>query len=212
MARTVRTKVYKFNELSEQAKQKAIDFYRNANYGSGHNQHYFDEVTDSVKAVIELFNLKIGREYTDIRTSHIDDNILELKGIRLYKYLINNYYNQLFTPTYIKILDRPVKWKQFICKVIKGQSGEYTQIYSKQKRDNSCVLTGICYDMDILDPIYSFLKYPDKNVTFADLMSDIESAISKTYDNTEEWINSDEFIKDEIEANEYEFTQDGKQF
>lgn len=30
------------------------------------------------KEVIELFNLKTGNEYSDIRTSHIDDNILQL--------------------------------------------------------------------------------------------------------------------------------------
>lgn len=30
--RTIRTKVYKFNELSEDAKQKAIQWYRNGNY------------------------------------------------------------------------------------------------------------------------------------------------------------------------------------
>lgn len=211
MARTIRTKVYKFNELSQDAQQKAINYWRNENNDCEY-QTYFDEITDSVKAVVELFNLKTGKVYRDIRTSHIDDNILELKGVRLYKYIVNNYYNDLFKPKYIKTLDRPVKWKQFLCKIHKGRNGEFTQIYSKLRKENCCVLTGICYDDDILAPVYEFLKRPDKNTTFADLISDIESAINKTYTDTEDYINSDEYIKETIEANEYEFLKDGKRF
>lgn len=208
--RTVRTKVYKFNELSKQAKENAIGNYRNRGYDY---QHYYDEITESVKALCNLFNLKTGRQWSDLRLSHIDDNIIELKGVRLYKYLVNNYYNDLFTPKYIKAIDRELKCKQFVCEVRKDYKGEkYTQLFSKQFRTNSCVLTGVCYDDDILHPIYDFLKKPDKDTTFESLFNDVAHAISKCYDNTEEWVNSDEFIKDEIEANELEFTKDGKLF
>ncbi len=130
--RTIRTKVYQFSELSEQAKETAINWYRN---GSDDNQIYFGEIIDTVKKVAELFDLKFGREYTDIRTGHIDDNILELSGVRLYKYLINNYYNSLYTPKYIKMIDRELKCRQFICKIGTGRDGnKYTQIYSKNSR------------------------------------------------------------------------------
>lgn len=207
--RTIRTKVYQFNELSNEAKQIAIQWYRNGNYDG---QLYADEIIDSVKAMAEVFNLKFGREYTDIRTVHIDDNILELQGVRLYKYIVNNYWRHLFRPSYIKSIDRPVYWKQFICKVKKGQNGEYTNLYSKIRKDNSCVLTGVCYDMDILQPVYDFLQKPDKSTTFADLISDIESAIRITFEINEDWINSDEYITDQIEANEYEFKADGTRF
>jgi hypothetical protein len=210
MARTIRTKVYKFNELSEEAKQKAIDSFRNNDIDYS---HYSEEITDSAKAVVELFGLKFGRRYTDIICSHIDDDILNLSGIRLYKYLMNHYYDDLFTPKYIKSVDREIRGKQFVFKVHKDYKGEpYTQIYSKINRVNDgCPLTGVCYDNDILQPVYNFLKKPD-NRTFEELIREIESAISKAYDNAEEWVNSDEFIKEEIEANEYEFTKDGKQF
>ncbi len=208
--RTIRTKVYKFNELSKQAKENAIEQHRNNGYD---NQHYFDEITDSVKAMVELFGIETGRQWSDLKLGNIDDSIMELKGVRLYKYLVNNYYNELFTPKYLKCLDRELKCKQFICKLNTSHKGEkYTMLYSKQYKDNSCVLTGICYDNDILQPIYDFLKKPDKDTTFESLFNDVESAISKCYDNTEEWVNSDEFIKDEIEANELEFTKEGKRF
>lgn len=205
--RTIRIKLYKFNELSEKAKNTAIENWRSNNdYDPS-----FDDIKESVKAVIELFNLKTGRTLDDIRTSHIDDFILELRGVRLYKYLINNYYNDLFEPKYIKSINGIKTGKQFIFKVHKDHKGEpYTQIYSKNLVSDCCTLTGICYDNDILQPVYDFLKKPESNTTFEDLMKDIENAITKCYRTTEEWINSDEYITETIEANEYEFTQDGK--
>lgn len=215
MSRTIRTKVYQFSELSEQAKQKSINQYRNSEQ---YNQHYYDEIIDSVKAVCELFNLKTGREWTDIRTSHIDDNILELKGVRLYKYIVNNYWSNLYKRKFLGSIgdNRVIKHRMSKTNFYDMSKGARVSssnfIYSNVRFDNSCTLTGVCYDNDILQPIYDFLKRPDLSTTFEDLMQEIESAISKTFDNTEEWLNSDEFIKDEIEANEYEFKADGTRF
>lgn len=207
--RTIRTKVYNFNELSEPAKQKAINWYRSANDDS----YYYDEIISSAKAIVDLFGLKTGRSCTDIRTGHMDDNILELSGLRLYKYIVNNYYNTLFTPKYIKTIDRELKCKQFICKVHAGVKGKFTQLFSKLTRVNDgCPLTGVCYDYDILQPVYEFLQNPKKETTFKDLIDSIESAISQTFRDAEEWVNSDEYITEQIEANEYEFTQEGNRF
>jgi hypothetical protein len=207
--KTVTVNIYKFSELSEDAKQKAIDNYRS----QGVDQFYYDEIIDSIKKLSDIFNLKFGRKYTDIRTGHIEDNILQLSGVRLYKYLINNYYVDLFRPKYIKCIDREIRCKQFICEVNKYKNGTIsTFLYSKMKYDNSCVLTGVCYDDDILKPIYDFLNKPEKSVTFEDLIQDVECAIQKTFNDTEEWVNSEEYITEIIEANEYEFTEDGNRY
>ena len=66
--------------------------------------------------------------------------------------------------------------------------------------------------MDILQPVYEFLSRPDQSTTFEDLISNIESAIQKTFDNNEDYVNSDEYIIESIEANEYDFTKDGNRF
>jgi len=203
--RTIRTKVYQFNELSNEAKEKAIQWYRN---GNDDDSFYADEIIDSVKEVAELFDLKFGWEYTDIRTGHIDDNILQLQGVRLYKYIVNNYYNTLFERKTYFFCRMPDGSKKFNCV---GQNvGKYTS--KCQWVIASCPLTGMCYDMDILQPVYNFLKKPDTSTTFEDLISGIESAIQKTFDSNEEWINSDEYITETIEANEYEFTKEGNRF
>jgi len=206
--KTIEIKIYSFNELTEEAKQTALSEYRE----NTHDDFYSQEVTESVKKVLELFNLKTGNYYSDIRTGHIDDNILNLSGVRLCKYLVNNYFADLFKPEYIKTIDGRKKWgKLYICKYFTGKSGEHTQIYSKWKKyNNSCTLTGACYDNDILNPIYDFLNKPEKTTTFEDLLQDIGNAISKTYKDVEEWVNSEEFIIDMIENNDYQFTEYGK--
>lgn len=207
--KTIEIKLYKFEELSEAAQQKAIeDFNSNSNF----EYFAYDEINNSVNAVIDLFGLKTGNSYTDIRYGHINDDILNLSGARLYKYLVNNYYSDLFKPKYIKTIDRHVFWPQFICKRLNGTvTPEYTQIYSKNFRVNSCSLTGVCYDNDVLQPVYDFLKKPT-NDTFADLIEDIENAIKKLYSDTEDYYNSAEYIKETIEANDYDFTEDGQMY
>lgn len=213
--RTIRTKVYQFGELSKDAQQKAISQFRNM---GNDNQFYFDEIIESVKAVCELFNLKTGRQWSDIRTSHIDDDILQLSGIRLYKYIVNNYWNSLYKRKFFGSIgdNRVIKHRMSKTNFYDMGKGARVNssnfIYSNVQFDNSCTLTGVCYDNDILQPVYDFLKRPDPSTTFEHLIQEIESAISKTFDNTEEWLNSDEFIQNEIESNEYEFKADGTIF
>lgn len=205
--KTIEIKIYSFDELTETAQQNAINHFR---YHLD-NSFEYDNIISSVKKLIDIFDLKTGNEYTDLRYSHIEDNILELSGVRLYKYILNNYGSFLFQPKYLKCIDNAVNYKQFICKQHKDHKGEiYTQLYSKYKKTDSCVLTGVCYDDDILKPVYKFLKNPCKLTTFEDLIQDIENAISKTFQDVEDWLNSDEYIIDTIEANDYDFNENGK--
>ncbi len=204
--KTIEIKLYQFSELSDEAKETAMRNFDNSN-----DAYYdYEEINGSIKAMAELFGLKFGREYSDLRTGHIADNILNLSGARLYTYLINNYYSDLFKPKYIKIIDRHVFWKPFICKRANGKvTPEYTQIFSKSFVDNDCVLTGVCFDNDVLQPVYDFIKRPT-NDTFEELINDISNAISALYRRTEDYYNSREYIIETFEANDqWEFTEDG---
>lgn len=206
--KTIKLTLFTFDELSETAKQKAIDNYRNKCYDYS---FYYYEIINSAKAAAELFDFKFGREYTTIKNGHIDDCILNLSGVRLATYILNNYGYGLFKPSYIKTIHRAVNWPQFICKQYTTRDGQkYTQIFSHIRKNNDCTLTGMYCDVDILHPVYDFLKKPNKHTTFLDLIEDIENAIQKCFDNTEEWVNSDEFIADEMRANDFEFTENGE--
>lgn len=214
--RTITTNVYQFDELSEMAKQSAIEKYRNTDYDYS---FYYDELKDSIKAMCEVFNIKTGnRSWSDLNFGNIDDNILQLAGVRLYKYIMNNYYSDLFKPKYlkhgelsaIKKPSLPMKKQSLITSDCSNKRLYSISYYSNINKDNSCVLTGVCYDMDILDPVYNFLRNTDKGTNFKDLFNSIEHAISKAFECIDEWVNSDEFIIEEIQANNYEFTENGQ--
>ena len=206
---TVLIEIFKFNELSEAAQQVAIDNYRN----SGKHCGDVGEVIDSAKAAIELFNLETGNRYSDVSTCHIDDDILELKGIRAYKYLLNNYGNELFKRAYIKHYDSHKFIPQFYCERKTYKNGnKSTFVYSRYKKTDSCVLTGVCYDDDILRPIYEFLAKPCHHTTIQDIFEELGEAIAKTFQDFEEWVNSDEYISEFFEGNDYDFTIDGNRY
>lgn len=205
--KTIEVKIYSFDELTETAQQNAINHFREIQDFS----FEFEEIISSIKKLMDVFDLRGGDTYANLKYWHIDDVILQLSGVRLYKYILNNYGFALFKPKYLKCIDKAVNYRQFICKQHKDHKGEiYTLLYSKYKKSDSCVLTGVCYDDDILKPVYDFLKNPCKYTTFEDLIQDIENAISKTFQDAEEWLNSEEYIIDMIKANNYEFTENGK--
>jgi hypothetical protein len=215
--------VYSFDELNEKAKQKAIDNYRNTN--SDDSQFIYDEANESVIKFHEIFGTNEGsHSWLDCRFDSIDNNILELKGLRLRTYIINNFYNDIYKGKYYKswttknkVIHRKVK---SICKSKKtgwhdeSQHGEYWNTYYGLKLDNCCVLTGICYDNFLLQPIYDFIDWKSKPdyhsyTDFESLMTDCLASLKDALESEVESRNEDEYIKEEIEANEYEFYEDG---
>lgn len=206
---TIEIQVFSFNELSNEAKERAINDYRS----NGRDySFYYDEIIESIKALSRVLPFKSdGRKWSDIKIDPPSEYTQELQGIRLYKFIVNNYYDDLFKSKYIKSIDRFVNYKPFICRNrLDYKKNPYTMIYSRLNRTNDEVLTGVCYDDDILKPIYDFLKKPDKNTTLDDLANDIGDAISKVFDDVEKWTNSDEFIREEIDANNYQFLENGE--
>ena len=79
---------------------------------------------------------------------------------------------------------------------------DYDGLISIVKDGKSCPLTGVCYDHDILDHIN--VEKVSESLDYA-LNKYIES-IHNEY----EWTLSDEYIADMCQANEYEFTANGK--
>ena len=222
--KTIEIKIYQFEELNKEAQETAINNYRN----EGIDCYYiYDEAHNTVKKFNEIFGTKEGhRSWLDIRTENIDNNILELKGLRLRTYIINNFWNDIFSGKYIRSWyfkegETPKK----LCKLIRTSQYKYRdgketktgvkQIYrSKINFTNDCELTGACYDYSILKPIYNFLAWNDpKNdstTTFQDLMEECIYSLKKDLESEEEYINSDEAITETFEANNWYFEENGK--
>ena len=161
------------------------------------------ENENSLKGFENIFPIKSTnweygyQNFINYKLDTIDyDEVWEFTGIRLLKWLVNNYWNDLFKPKYIGNLESK-----------KG----FHPVYSKCTFDNSCVLTGYCLDNDILDPIYNFIKKPDES-TLEDLLYDCLQSWVFACRNDYEYQQSDEYITEEILANEYEFTADGEMY
>lgn len=219
--RILETKVYTFEELSESAKQKAISEY----LYNGFEYHWMEENIETLNKFADLFDIKISVQSLDSNCCDVryrlsqNNDILELKGIRLLKYLMNNFYNDLFKPEFrsmgkLRLTDKPIKHKRVKSSLITANctnKGKYSNsYYSAISKSNSCVLTGYCLDDTILQPIYNFLKEPCKNTSFEDLTHECISSFETSVKQDCEYQESEEAIIDTILANNYEFTEEGK--
>lgn len=182
--------ILEFNELTEVAKERAINQARDKNLFDC--SFYYDEAHESVKEFHKVFGTKQGIDsFLDVRTGHIDDNILELSGVRLRTYIINNYYHKLYNR------------KEYT----KGDKTRKSRIFFVS---DGCPLTGVCYDCDLLEDFYNIIeKYDHKGTTLKDMFENAFHKLTKTLKSEEEYYYSDEGISEELENNNYEFTTQG---
>ena len=216
--KTIEIKLYKFEELSEEAKQTAISEYR----GKGiDTQYMYDEAYESVKAFNELFGLREGnRSWLDFDTTNIDVPVYEMEGLRLRTWLMNNVWSEIFTPKWIASIETAsstamVKHNRVKPKLL-SNGVVYNPYYSGYQLECSCPFTGLCYDMDLLDPVLNFIAYKSpecfNRMDFDDLLTECFSTLKNTLESEVEYANSDEAIEEAIEANDYDFTEYGKTY
>lgn len=207
--RTEEIKIYQFSELSDEAKQKAIEWMRDSNMEFGH--WFIDEAFKTIEKGVEAFDFRLSKYSIDWEnanmssttiTTGLDDAIAEeISGVRLYKYLVNNFSG--------------IFWER-------KHWGEYTKnentgkwrykYYSKiQNIEHSCPFTGVCYDDDFLEPFREFLKKPN-GLTLKELVEEGIEKVLRSVESEIEYRNTDEALIEDIEANEYEFTEKGKRY
>jgi|SRR5580692_696744 hypothetical protein len=198
MSRTIRIKLYKFNELSEAAKEKAIEAYRNKR--SDYGYAWDAENLHTLKAFIDLFPIEQNRRgdgITFVKNRQIAEDIAELSGPRLMAYLWNNYRTHLFGG------------KQYHKRV--GENTFKTWESKCVLSPYCCTLTGYCMDEDILRPIYDYLKKPTDQ-DFEELLHACYHAWERAVEADHEYQDSDECISEELANMEDEFTRDGKRY
>ena len=211
--KTIEIKLYKFEELSEEAKDKARKNYRN-NFSS---YHWSSENEDTLKAFEKIFPIKV-RDYSvdsfyyNVRIDFTEnDNIEELSGVRLLSHLWNNYKSDLYNGAYkiVKTSDKKVIHKRVTSKYFERTNRWHNAYHSAITLDNCCPMTGYCMDDEILAPIFEFMNCPD-NTTFGELMQKCVDAWGYGCVKDYEYQESDEFIDGEIEYNDYDFTENGE--
>ena len=218
MPRTQEIQVFTFEELSDSAKEHALYKYHYDSF------QWSDEApVETLKAFADVFPIKIKDWSYDSQSAnaswmfrdYLSGDIENLTGIRLAKYIWNNYRKELFKPKFIGSL----KTNEYVQhKRIKSPREPYANgnrfnpYYSGCQIDTSCVLTGCCFDEDILEPVYSFLKKPDATTDFNDLIQDCISNWEVSVRKQAEWESSMEYFAEICEINEYEFTESGERF
>ena len=195
---TISINVYSFDELNEGAKERVLEEFRNSQF---YADWIFQEATNTFKKFADLFGLKNWEidylePYRNTYRFCIEDHILEMEGQRLATYLWNNYKDDLFKGKYYS-------------KTISHDPFKYVKRHSKITLDNSCVLTGVCYDDDLLTPIYEFLDKP-KDIDFRTLLNDCVYALCHSVSSECKYQYSEEAIAEHCEANELQFTESGE--
>lgn len=212
--RTVRTKIYRFNELSQKAKDRAIEKYLQ-------DEDFYwitEEATETFKKFADIFNVNWRQidymePYRNEYRVNVPDNAEELTGQRLATYIWNNYRSDIFKGKYYGKLVNTHKDGTPIEASKEHPAGlRHVLRYSRCQMSNDCVLTGVCYDMDILDPIYKFLEKPTEGTTFEELINDCISSLCKSVSSEIEANMEEPAISEHFEANDYEFTEDGRRF
>jgi hypothetical protein len=199
--RDLTIKVYKFSELSEEIQ---LNIWQKSSFS---DDFWVYEFRASLRAFADLFSLTAcGRTIFDYQTNFFT-NIDDISGLRLYKYLVNNYWNDLFKPKFIKSIPRKIYGRQFKLEHKNYSGKDVTFIYSKINRDSDCPLTGVCYDYNVLSPIYAFLKKPYE-ITFKDLINECLESARIDFEKEDQYYSSFEYFKENQEINGYEYIQD----
>jgi hypothetical protein len=190
--RILETKLFSFSELNSEAKQTAIEQYRESVlYKDGY--YCGNEVIQSINFGLDHFNFNLKKycidwdniNCSDTRIEYLgDDNVIELSYVRLWKYLQNS---GLLT---------------YFCRYDKKK---------KQLLSGNCPFTGVCFDEDFLDPVREFIKNP-KDITFEELIQDCVHSCLLAGCNDWEYILSDESITEYLHDNDFEFTESGEFF
>ena len=188
---------YSFAELSEESKATAIDQCREVEIENYDNS----EITDTWKAMEKLFNVRAEADLygrVSVNFNNWRDEARELTGARAMAYAWNNFGGSILKGKYYSTSG---KW-------IDGKY-TYKSLHSKCQLEYSCPLTGMCYDHDGLDPMYNLMHGKEWNATLESVIRDCFESLEKASIAEFEYRTSNEGVRETIEANDWEFTEDG---
>lgn len=191
--RTIEVKLFSYDELSEKAKENALEKYR-----ATEEYFWFDDGLKSIKWGLALFDFKLSKRYNidllgvsniKLISHHIEDAVEELYGLRLQKYIYNTYYDRIY------------ELRDFL----KGDKVRRSRIMV----DRRYSYTGYCADVIFLDELYEFMAKPD-NRTFKELMMDCCEAVINDMQKDYAYQLSEEYFRERCFGNNCEFYEDGE--
>ncbi|SNX54215.1 hypothetical protein [Thermoanaerobacterium sp. RBIITD] len=190
--RTVTVNIYKIDELSRKAQRRAYEHWlEKAEYP------WHDDNVKTLRKFEEIFPVKIhefeyGGSYNYIRFLFTERrDIKNLSGIRLLKYLYNNYFDYISSK-----------------KIFYGKSKKRK---SKIIYSFDYALTGYYTDEAILGPIYKFLIKPENITFYALLKRCLDAWLDACEKDYESYFSFESFL-DDATLNRYEYLENGDEF
>lgn len=192
---TIKTDVYKFDELSDEAKERFIDEQRESEA-----EITLDEVVDCMKDAMEKMGISIKDYSIDVNGSgyiDLDDDNDELEGIRAYKYIVNNFF------------DGANKKKVVYKDLGKRCTSRISHLERKDWMDN-CPFSGWCYDFAVKDAWDNWCNELREGLepSVRDFLDELGDAylnlVASEYDGFDE-----ECAREIAESNDFEFLEDG---
>lgn len=192
-------KVYTFDELSDEAKEKFIEAERDSEMES-----IADEFVECMKEAMYRLNIDIDDYQLDYTGSgyinlHVDDDAEELEGVRAYTWIVNN--------LFADVRKNKLYWIES-----NFDKQRYSNIESKDWMEN-CPFSGMCYDYTVKfawDYWCAELK-SGLEPSIRDFLDELETQYLKELSDGYDGFGEDE-ARDVAEANNYEFLEDGTIF
>lgn len=202
--REVITEVYNFEELSDEAREKAIDTHRYDFVDA-----WSDENWESVKAIANACDMDIISDsynatgFANFELQDAIDNyndVIVLSGSRAIAYIYNNW------------IKPNIKGKYYVTKG-KWIDGVFTCIhtYSKCTFEFSCPFTGYYTDDCLVNAYKKFCECVRINPLFniGDFVDVLSECVSECLQADYDYSISDENIAELLTANGYEFLENG---
>lgn len=102
-------------------------------------------------------------------------------------------------------------WKATFPKLDEDNEETVGEFLSSRLPKNDCPFTGVCHDETLLDPVRKNLNNTSTDTEdLRSVLSDSLYAICWAHRDEIEYLYSDEALTELIEANDYEFTEDGR--
>ena len=199
----VKCKLYKFEELSEKSQKVVMDRERDSIQQNGIDA-WDSEHRDTLEKFSNIFGIKVYdwevSSYNHRYCFHFIDDVYDVDAV----YVKGKYLLRFLNSVYFDIRSR----KYYSCGHRYDENGEYhySHRYSKVLWvNNNCPLTGVCYDCDILKPIYDWHKKPDWNKSLYFLVDECLEEFFSAWEKECAYCGSDEYVKQELtESSVYE--------
>ena len=184
--------IYKFDELSEEAKEKVIAEARDSEM-----EMNCDELVDCMKSAMNEMEITIEDYSIGIDGSgyiKLDAENDDLEGARAYAYIMNNFFEG-------------VDKKKLVYK--EWGKMRFSHLERKDWMDN-CPFSGWCYDFAVKEAWDSWCNdlREGKSPSVRDFLDELEWAYLKELSDEYYGFNEED-ARDVAEANDYEFLEDG---